>query len=203
MKKSTVYLTTSATRDSGGQRPSSVSFDCVTSLSPRFTKTVSSYPVSSGYSITDHVFQNNTQIQLTGIITKSPTIQYENNLVGYSNLNGRDKDAFAVLERLFLTTTTINLVYEYKVFTNLIITSLTPVKDKNAIVFEIGLSQARFASAKRVFVTQGLSSSKTSDASSESPEGSKTKTEVEKLSVWEKASIEAQKHKRGETIEGS
>lgn len=169
---------------------------------------MSSYPVSAGYSITDHVFKNNTEITMTGTITKSPLVRYENNLVGYSNLNGRDKDAFKVLERLFHNSTTINLVYDYKVFTNLVITSLTPTKDNNNIIFEIGLTQARFASAKRVFVTQGLSSTKTSDASSDTPEGSKTKSTVSDggtcfLESWCKAKAEYGKIARGETIEGS
>lgn len=105
----------------GGQAGETKSFisDAVVSVKEQFNNNITSYPVDTRSNISDHVFNQNPSITITGSVSNNPVYEYPNNEVGY-NENRVDR-AHALLKELWYERTPFDVVTEFDLFTNCIL----------------------------------------------------------------------------------
>lgn len=105
----------------GGNAGETKSFisDAVISVREQFSNNITSYPVDTRSNISDHVYNQNPIISITGSVSNNPVLQYPNNEVGY-NENRADK-AHELLKELWFERSTFDVVTEFDLFTNCIL----------------------------------------------------------------------------------
>lgn len=103
----------------GGLTP--LVLDATTEVSPRYSNTVTSHPVETGSTITDHVFRNNTVISVRGVIAND---SLGNRFQDTYNEN-RIQTVHDLLVQLRDEAQLITVSSELKIFPNCVISGLT------------------------------------------------------------------------------
>lgn len=108
-------------------------FDAVLNVDAKRSSTVTKHPVETGVTITDHVFTNNTIIEISGVITNQPIPQkLFNPVIGQDRIEKpfegarvRVQSAYDVIVKSFNDKELITISHEFDSFANCIITNLT------------------------------------------------------------------------------
>lgn len=101
------------------QTPSVVHIDATTNITPRFSNQVTKHPVESGGTISDHAFQQNTEIDVTGCI-----VNYPINGSGEADFR-RVEDQYRLLRRIWSTREFTTIRSELEAYQNCILTSMS------------------------------------------------------------------------------
>lgn len=105
-------------------------FDAVTSIDYKRSATITKNPVETGRDLTDHVFTNNTNIDIIGVITNSPLPGQRNQVSGNERVLSpttgykRTQNTYDVLVTAFETREIIEISSEFDSFRNCVIRSL-------------------------------------------------------------------------------
>ncbi len=129
--------------------------DATLDVNPRFSNTVTKHPIETGSTITDHVFKNNTVIDVNGLIT--------NNSIGNSFEDdyrfNRLQTVHDLLVSLHDSRQVISISSQYKVYSNCIITSLSIPRNAqigDSLSVSITLEQIQIVTSQFVTVSQAL-----------------------------------------------
>lgn len=154
-----IYITTVANASDTGT-PSLVAFDAVLSLTPTYTKRVTSYATSSNESISNNTTKSNPTFQMTAVVSTQPLQNYDNNLIGYDSLSDRPQKAYDQLLQWWKDDTDITLVFEQDIRSPLVITNLSPANTSgtDSLTFSISFEEVRRVTYSRVTLIQNTSS---------------------------------------------
>jgi hypothetical protein len=108
-------------------------FDAVLNVDAKRSSTVTKHPVETGVTITDHVFTNNTIIEISGVVTNHPIPQkLFNPVIGQDRIEKpfegarvRVQSAYDVIVKSFNDKELITISHEFDSFANCIITNLS------------------------------------------------------------------------------
>ena len=185
-------------------------FDCSSKIKTSLKNNITKYPIEDKANISDHVFSENDEFSLTGIVTNSPNWIYPNNQF-LPNPQGvkakRTKVAIQTLRALKESRTPFTLITEFEILENCLIKSLEWEQDaqnSEALTFEIGVEKVRLVklSTTTVNVQNVASSSKAStkkgeagknaesDAHEPKSQGEKQKSTFDKISEKFNALVE-------------
>lgn len=121
--------------------------DAITLISPTKRNTVASHRVETGTNISDHIFSENTVIDVEGEVSNIYLTEVENNIISYNTVN-RDSEAYGIINKIFNERTPITLVSRFEVFESCFITNFVPMDEidtGDAFRFKLTLEQLRFA----------------------------------------------------------
>lgn len=129
-----------------------VALDVTTRFSNEWQGNVTSYPVSTGSDITDHITIRNNKYTLEGIVSDIPFEVHKQEELGQLGTGAeRTHAALQLLDEMFRSKVIFTLYSEYQQIDNCVITSInfdqTP---EFAIRFTIQMEQIRLAYAKTV-----------------------------------------------------
>ena len=126
---------------------SSIVADAITQVNPKHTSKITSHPVESGVSVSDHIYKENVVIDILGEFSSSPVELIQENIVGYTN-NSRDQEAWGVLYKIWSEEQPLTIVSRFQVYDNCYITSLIPLDEVDTgetLRFSMTAEQIRFA----------------------------------------------------------
>jgi hypothetical protein len=148
------------------------SLDATLTFTPRLSSTITKHPVETGSTITDHVFLNNTIIDVTGIITNSGAIPVKGgtasgvglgDLIPSPTVSGtggiRVQSAHDILVNIFNNRELITINSELQVYDNCIVTSLSLPRSPDigdTLRIEMTLEQLQVVSSERLPVSSDL-----------------------------------------------
>lgn len=133
-----------------------------------FTSRVSQFPIESGATISDHIFNEPAQVTLTGIVSNSPILG-EGSVIEPN----RAESAFATLMNIRLRRQPVTIVTGLNVYFNMVMTSLqVPRTAYDALEFTASFTQITLVSTTRVEVQNVASSA--SNTTSKVKKGSVT-----------------------------
>jgi hypothetical protein len=119
-------------------------FDCIAKLGTSLTNTITKSPIESRAYVADHVFNENDEFTLTGVVTNTPSKEYVNNNFKYKVK--RTDYAIQVLRTLKESRTPFTLITEFEILDNILIKSLSwdqTAADSEAITFELSLEKVQ------------------------------------------------------------
>lgn len=173
-----VYIATQSEYDANGKATPSLSFDCVTEFKPSFKADITQFAVSDKSTISNNRAKKNTTFSVVGRVSIAPLIEYENSLISSYSNSGRPQAAYDIIKGWHDNSTTLTLVWQYDVYTDVQIKDFEPVVNNTyTLEFNITFEQVRRASYQRVSLVQDMSTSKAKDAATET-QGSDSKTEL-------------------------
>ena len=172
------YITTVPSASEEGV-PARLVFDALTEFSPNFSQRLTSYVISDKSVVSTQLSKNNTKIQASGWISATPVAQYENNLVGYDDLEARPLQTYELLRQWEDEGVELTVSSEYEIFSPVVITSLTPINTgSEAIRVDLTMEVARRVSYKRVRLIQNVTEDKEKDGKNNTS-GSSAKDKIE------------------------
>ena len=158
MAISKIRLSTIPSSNENPDNIQTLSFDSVMNLDPTFTQKTTQYTTSDGMAISNNTTKSNNTITLTGYISNQPLTAYDNNIVGYSNLNDRPQKGYDVLKGWWNDVKELTVTTEYDVQSPMVITSLKPVQEGNdSLKFSITFEAMRTATYSRVILLENVS----------------------------------------------
>ena len=167
-----------------GENPPSLIFDAVVNTAPSSTARLSKYPISDRTEITNHRVKQNSTLQLTAWMGRSPLQNYENNLVGVENEQSRPQLAYDILKRWDEESVELYIASEYDNFSGYVITKFQPNNQgTDGIRFDITLEQARRVTYARGILIQNLDPVKSVDAKANDSSGTADAKEDENLFI--------------------
>jgi len=128
-------------------------FDCIAKLGTSLTNTITKSPIESRAYVADHVFNENDEFTLTGVVTNTPSKEYVNNNFKYKVK--RTDYAIQVLRTLKESRTPFTLITEFEILDNILIKSLSwdqTAADSEAITFEIALEKVQIVKVATTLV---------------------------------------------------
>ncbi len=176
MERNQIFLTPTDVLVDEGTRAPTFTMDMVSEFKPTFPSQLTKYRLSDKSQITNHRVRNNATFVLSGYVSSRPLLKYENNLVGYDNLQERPVLAYSLVKKWEKLGTELTIVNKFDVYNNCIITNLSPIQSSGGdILINFQLEQARRVSYKRVNLVQYMQPSKQKDASPSHRESTKSK----------------------------
>lgn len=156
--------------------------DAFTSLIPTFTSTPTRYPVSDKSVISLNVVKNNPTISLTGYTGQHPIKGFNNDLIGYSDLEQRPIKTHELLQNWYTNSTRIYIYNEFFQFDGYVITSYTPyqLEQTDTLRFDLTLEYIRNVSYERGTLIEFLTPSKATDSKSNTKQSDSNSKESEK-----------------------
>lgn len=139
--------------------------DLVEDFTPVFSSEITKYKISDKSHISNHRFRNNLTISLSGYVSTRPMIGYQNNLVGYDDLQGRPKSAYELIKRYDKEGTELTIVNKFDFYPRCQIKSFTPIqRGDDTILITLELEQVKRVSYQRVNLIGTMSDNKKKDA---------------------------------------
>lgn len=173
-----VYIATQSEYDANGKETPSLSFDCVTEFKPSFSAEITQFKVSDKSTISNNRAKKNTTFNVVGRVSIAPLIDYDNSLLNNYSNTGRVQAAYDIIKGWHDNSTTLTLVWQYDVYTDIQIKSFEPIINTTyTLEFNINFEQVRRASYQRITLVQNMSDSKGKDASAKTT-GSSSKSEA-------------------------
>lgn len=131
-----------------------ISFDATLSVDYNMSATLTKSQIETGESISDHVTLDNKKATFEIVVSNTP-LNYAQIFAGlFTGANGnRARDAFSVLELLRDNAIPFNAVFEYRTFTNAIITAFDPQSKAShggALHARITIEEAKIAETQMV-----------------------------------------------------
>jgi hypothetical protein len=116
----------------------SFEFDVIVREANTLTNIVTEHPIEDGSTIMDHVTNKPETLELDFTITDTPISAFSP-LSGITSKQGRSRDEFARLEKMWKNKNTLTIVTGLKVYKNMMIQSLTARRDRG---FKVDVSMA-------------------------------------------------------------
>lgn len=153
-------------------------FDATTSVVPNRSSTVTKHPVETGVTITDHIFRNNTTIQVEGYITNNAVAGIRDQYT-----NDRTQTVYDLLTQLHRDRQLVAVSHRFEVFTDCAIVSLNlPDTPQLGGILHVTMTLEQLQVVESEFVqVEGLQSrvnvGQKTPVSSENPANSTEQTE--------------------------
>jgi hypothetical protein len=178
-KLKSLYITETP-NNSGVDNPPSFFFDALISFSPTYNKTLSKYSISDKSVITNHSVKSNPTISLSGLISRMPLDRDSNNLVGYTNLEGRPSAALEVLKNWYNKDTELYLADQFDIYNRYVITNMTYSVNGSydSLRFDLTLEHVRRVGYQKGTLIQYMNNEKSKDAQGKDSKGSTTKKQI-------------------------
>lgn len=137
-------------------------FDALTDKTVEYSSDITKHPVEAGSDITDHVQNENTTIEMVGVITNSPVDGMADSIAENREISdgeNRVQQAYDLLKQLRNWKTPFTVVTEVDSFPNCLIANLSfpeePGKSQlDALQVKMNLEQVRIVSSKELFVNE-------------------------------------------------
>ncbi|MEG9362188.1 phage baseplate protein [Vibrio cholerae] len=123
--------------------------DATTVFNPQYTATQASLKLSDRSNISTHRTVQNKTVTLRIHVGKHPINFINNNMIGYSDQDGRPKIALEILKNWFSQGTPLNVYHELDVYSRFSIIDMSPVSQGDSLVVDLTLQEIRRANAKR------------------------------------------------------
>ncbi|MBC3540662.1 phage baseplate protein [Rufibacter sediminis] len=136
-----------------GRRASigAVTLDATVNESHQYLANVTTHPIESGGFVTDHVYEEPREVTIEGEITSSPVIFFGN----LGGLSDRRIEAYDQLVSLYKTRDIVTLVTGLKIYTDMVIQSLSFPRDQKTggrLQFSASFKEARKVSSQVIGV---------------------------------------------------
>tara|TARA_Y100000588_G_scaffold244854_1_gene259110 strand:- start:40619 stop:41227 length:609 start_codon:yes stop_codon:yes gene_type:complete len=140
--------------------------DAFTSLVPNFTATPTKYPITDKSQITNNVVKQNPTLTISAFVGKTPLIQHQDSIVGYSDLDQRPTNTHELLLNWYKSSTRLFIYNEFFNFDQYVITSYTPKQFEtfDSLQFDITLEHLRTVSYSRGTLIEYMTPTKETDA---------------------------------------
>lgn len=171
-----------------------VALDVTTKFSNTWEGNVSSYPISSGADITDHISIRNNKYVLEGVVSDTPIEIHKNEYYGDGG-TGADRifAAIEMLEYMFKNRVLFTLFSEYQQIDNAVITGVSFEQTAQyAVNITIQMEQVRFAYAKTVNLNVKPATKK--KVASNQNGGGSTKVEADRTAYKDNINAEIKKN---------
>lgn len=156
--------------------------DAFTSLVPNFTATPTKYPITDKSQITNNVVKQNPTLTISAFVGKTPLIQHQDSIIGYSDLDQRPTNTHELLLKWYKNSTRLFIYNEFFNFDQYVITSYTPKQFEtfDSLQFDITLEHLRAVSYSRGTLIEYMTPTKEIDAKSKSNQGDSNSKKGEK-----------------------
>ncbi len=143
-----------------------VALDVTTSFSNSWEGNLTSYPVSAGSEISDHITIRNNKYVLEGIVSDTPIEVHKNESIGQLGTGyNRTYAALDMIKEMYTNKVIFTLFSEYQRIDNCVITGVSFDQSADfSIRFKITMEQVRLAYAKTVSLNVKASTKKKTDS---------------------------------------